>query len=384
MAKDYFPTVIIGAGPTGLSAAYYLPGDYLLVERDDHAGGICRSAVRDGFLFDYARDTLRGRDPHVRRMLVDLLGDNLHFQQSKIEIYANGAYSPYPFDGAPDGPDTRFLYPLHGGMQALVDGFEQVVRNVRLGNRVTKIDVRRRSVTINGTEEIGYERLISTMPLPELAQVTPAMPRAAREAIGGLQARPVSCVILGIDRRNVTRKHRIYYPEPGFIMESVFVQGNTSPYVLPEGTSSLTLEIYHAPHKPVAAADLIGQGLADTRKAGLLRSDDTILVADVLTLAYGAVLDTPETAQAVAAAHDWLRQYDIYPAGRFGAWANLTLDAALLAGRRVAEAALGRELAPAGVAAVPEAPAPITRPVGDAAGTADHVPVAPLPELPRH
>jgi protoporphyrinogen oxidase len=385
MARDYFPTVIIGAGPTGLSAAYHLPGAYLLVEQAEQAGGICRSVARDGFIFDYARDTLRGRDPQVRRLLVDLLGDNMHFQPSKIGIYANGAYNPYPFDGTPGGAETYFVYPLHGGMQALVGGFGQTVRNIRLGSRVTKIDVRRHSLTINGTQEIGYDRLISTLPLPELAGVTPALPRAVRAAIGGLQHVAISGVTLGIDRASVTRRHRIYYPEPAFIMESIFVQGNASPHLCPDGTSSLILEIHHAPDKPGTEADLIERGIADAIKAGLLTPDDPILVADQFTLEYGAVVDTPDSARQVAAAHDWLRQYDIYAAGRFGAWANLPLDAALLAGWQVAEEVAGTLPAPSGAVTVPESPASVNRAaLGSASNAPIHGTAAPLSELPPH
>ena len=37
-------TLILGAGLTGLSAAYHAKGkDFLVVEKSDHVGGICTS-----------------------------------------------------------------------------------------------------------------------------------------------------------------------------------------------------------------------------------------------------------------------------------------------------------------------------------------------------
>jgi UDP-galactopyranose mutase len=247
-------------------------------------------------------------------------------------------------------------------MQALADGFLRWLPNVRVNSGVTKIDVRRRSITINGTTEIGYDRLITTLPLPELAKVTPALPRELREGVAGLPYRSVSCVTLGIDRPAVTAKHLIAYPEPVFVMTRVFAQSNVSPYVRPEGTSSLILEIPHDPDMPIAADALIERGVHDAIKARLLTRHDTVLVADLFTLDYGEMVAPLESRRPVAAALDWLRQYDIYAAGRFGAWEPLTLDGALLAGKHVAAAAAA-DLALAGAVAVPAVPAAAS-PVG--------------------
>ncbi|HEX8218945.1 MAG TPA: FAD-dependent oxidoreductase, partial [Chloroflexia bacterium] len=47
-------TVIVGAGPTGLSAAYHLGKNAVLVEQNDTVGGWCRSIEEGGFTFDMA------------------------------------------------------------------------------------------------------------------------------------------------------------------------------------------------------------------------------------------------------------------------------------------------------------------------------------------
>ena len=39
-------TVILGAGPAGLSAAYHLKGESLLIEKEDRVGGLARSKDR--------------------------------------------------------------------------------------------------------------------------------------------------------------------------------------------------------------------------------------------------------------------------------------------------------------------------------------------------
>src|SRR5262249_3830883 len=57
--------VIVGAGPTGLSAAYHLGEDSLLIEQNNRVGGWCRSIEENGFTFDYAGHIMFSSDPYV-------------------------------------------------------------------------------------------------------------------------------------------------------------------------------------------------------------------------------------------------------------------------------------------------------------------------------
>jgi protoporphyrinogen oxidase/glycosyltransferase involved in cell wall biosynthesis len=93
-------TVIIGAGPTGLSAAYHLGADTVLLERLGSVGGWCRSVDDHGFTFDYAGHIMFSTDPYVLKLYEVLLGDNLHWQNREAWIYSKNVYTRYPFQGA--------------------------------------------------------------------------------------------------------------------------------------------------------------------------------------------------------------------------------------------------------------------------------------------
>src|SRR5688500_8368155 len=97
---DYPPTVVIGAGPTGLSAAYHLGEEALLLEQQDRVGGWCRSIVDRGFTFDYAGHIMFSQDPYVHELYKLLLGDNLHWQDREAWIFSKNVYTRYPFQGA--------------------------------------------------------------------------------------------------------------------------------------------------------------------------------------------------------------------------------------------------------------------------------------------
>lgn len=92
--------VVIGAGPTGLSAAYHLGKDSLLLEQNATVGGWCRSLEANGFIFDYAGHIMFSNDAYVHELYQMLLGDNVHWQDREAWIYSHGVYTRYPFQGA--------------------------------------------------------------------------------------------------------------------------------------------------------------------------------------------------------------------------------------------------------------------------------------------
>lgn len=94
------PTVVIGAGPTGLSAAYHLGENSVLLEQNDRVGGWCRSVHENGFTFDFAGHIMFSNDPYVHQLYKMLLGDNVHWQDREAWIFSKGVYTRYPFQGS--------------------------------------------------------------------------------------------------------------------------------------------------------------------------------------------------------------------------------------------------------------------------------------------
>jgi UDP-galactopyranose mutase len=93
-------TVVIGAGPTGLSAAWHLGSDALLLEQNERIGGWCRSIEVNGFTFDYAGHIMFSGDPYVHQLYRMLLGDNVHWQDREAWIYSKNVYTRYPFQAS--------------------------------------------------------------------------------------------------------------------------------------------------------------------------------------------------------------------------------------------------------------------------------------------
>ena len=97
------PCLIIGAGPTGLSAGYHYGEGAVLLEKNAAPGGWCRSVEHAGFTFDYAGHIMFSQDPYVLQLYEMLLGDNLHWQDREAWVYSEGVHTRYPFQSALHG-----------------------------------------------------------------------------------------------------------------------------------------------------------------------------------------------------------------------------------------------------------------------------------------
>jgi UDP-galactopyranose mutase len=118
--------VIMGAGPTGLSAAYHLGSDTLLLERNSTVGGWCRSIKDNGFTFDHAGHIMFSNDPYVQQLYDVLLGSNQHWQDREAWVYSKNVFTRYPFQGALYGlPPAVIKECLVGAIEARFGSLNQ-------------------------------------------------------------------------------------------------------------------------------------------------------------------------------------------------------------------------------------------------------------------
>jgi protoporphyrinogen oxidase len=94
-------TIIIGAGLSGLSLAYYLEkkGDkeYILLESSHQVGGLSKSTRKEGFTFDFGPHNLHFIHPEIAELVKELLGEELVLNNRKAGILLKGKVIPYPF-----------------------------------------------------------------------------------------------------------------------------------------------------------------------------------------------------------------------------------------------------------------------------------------------
>ena len=120
-------TLILGAGPTGLGAAYRLAKschtDWFLFERNDYVGGLSASFIDDyGFTWDVGGHVLFSHYDYFDRVVAEALGESYyeHLRESWVRILQT--WVPYPFQN-----NVRYL--PDDVLQECVDGLRNLSGN---------------------------------------------------------------------------------------------------------------------------------------------------------------------------------------------------------------------------------------------------------------
>ena len=255
----------------------------------------------------------------------------------KIEDVLEGALKP---PQRKYGPNAYFWYPLRGGMGALPDGFLPYIRNISLNSEISKISLPAKEVEVKG-ERLKYDKLVSTIPLPQtISLIADDVPTEVKQAAESLEYNAVYAINLAVDRPNISSYHWVYFPETKSIFHRIGFPMNLSPFMAPEGRSSITAEISVSKHKPLKMGqdEIIEAVIAGLLECGVIKKGDGILFRDFRRLDPAYVTYTPNRRENVELVHSFLNSNDIYPCGRFGDWEYSNMDQSILSGQKVAQA----------------------------------------------
>ena len=93
------PTLIVGAGPAGLTAAYVLAGNgkpVLVLEKDAQVGGIARTVEYKGFRFDIGGHRFFTKVGPINDLWRTVMGGEMLKRPRLSRIYYGGKYFDYP------------------------------------------------------------------------------------------------------------------------------------------------------------------------------------------------------------------------------------------------------------------------------------------------
>src|SRR5215218_7638456 len=96
------PTVILGGGPAGLTAAYLLAKrgrPAIVVEAEDQVGGIAKTVEQDGYRFDLGGHRFFTKAKEVDALWHEVMHEEFLLRPRMSRIYWNGKFLHYPLQG---------------------------------------------------------------------------------------------------------------------------------------------------------------------------------------------------------------------------------------------------------------------------------------------
>lgn len=238
------------------------------------------------------------------------------------------------------GSTAQFWYPWRGGIEALPRALAEETGPLELSREVRRIDLRRRIVTVADGDEFPFDRLVFTLPLHSLPTWVDELPTAVRQACEDLAYQSILNLNLGVARPDLSDAHWVYFYEDEFPFHRLSFPANFSPYNVPQGKSSVSIEIALSPSARVDAPALERRTIEALRRARILGEDDEIEFVDTLLISPAYVIYDLRHAQSVATVTGWLREHGIVAAGRFGSWGYLNMDQAMRSGLEAARTIL--------------------------------------------
>ena len=242
------------------------------------------------------------------------------------------------------GYNAHFLYPKRGGIETLVRRLGAALRGgeIALGVEAVRIDWQRRWVELSNGRRVGYEHLVSTVPLCALGPLLVDPPEVVRRWTPTLRWTSLRHVDLGFESVEPPfgGTHWIYVPEPRYPFYRLGCFSNAVPSLAPAGSSSCYVEI--ANDRTVSEEEVLASLRRFLHETGAIARADQVRLAAFRTIAHAYVIFDDNYFPARAALLGFLGGCGIRSVGRYGAWVYASMEDALQDGHLAAAAIRGR------------------------------------------
>jgi protoporphyrinogen oxidase len=224
----------------------------------------------------------------------------------------------------------NFYYPLHGGIQALIDKLvDSIGERILEDFEIRKIRREGNTWVISDSEkEELCDKIVSTIPVNELIK-TMAAPREVKEAASNLKYNSLICVMIGLDIKKVNNFSWLYIPDRNILPHRVSFPSNYSPHVAPLGKSSVLAEITCTSKSRIwkmTDNELVDRVIDDLACLKIL-GKKSVCFSSIMKTKYAYVINDLNYVENINTIKRFLVQQDIDTIGRFGEFSYLNMDA---------------------------------------------------------
>ena len=306
---------------------------YDLYFRDEAAGGHAPGSFREMLYAKFGRSIAeKFLVPYNEKLYATDLG--------RLDVDAMGRFFPYAdvddvirsFRRSEDESyNATFTYPEGGAIQyveALARGVNP--HQIAMEERVVRVDLDRR-VAVTNRREIGFEMLVSSMPLPKLLSIcgVPYDPSVYSWNV-------VQVFNLGFDRKGPEGPHWVYFPQRELSFYRVGFYDN----IFGTDRMSIYVELGRqagfdpSPGEVEATRERV---LADLESVGFVDGHQLVASHHVL-LDPAYVHITGASNQDVARKKAALATCGVHSIGRYGSWTYCSIEDNIIEARALAEA----------------------------------------------
>lgn len=421
-------TIILGGGLAGLSTAYFIQkksdDSIVILEKEEHIGGLCRTIEKDGYLYDIGPHNLYSKDKEMLNLMNDLVGEYNYLKRRNKIIY-KGRVVQYPFENdlskLPEkdmqycvtsfdsNPYTKydatnmlqfflkmfgegitncylrpynqkiwkydpsfmntsmveripqptsyeihesakgstvegeeyqqfFTFPASGGIEAVPKAFLEELNEkcvVYTNSAVVSLEEKNGQYIVYDVNGRSYEadRVISTIPLQELAKVYQSINNDVKDAIDDLHYNSIIIAFVKIPYDLLGDNFAFYIPEEDIIFHRVskmdYLGDN---YHHNEGECTLMVEITYRDGDHISNKtdqELSSDIRNGMKKIGFIRELSDLEMVDITRYQYAYVIYDLKHEQNMKTIREYFNNTDIVLNGRFGNFEYWNMDRVL-------------------------------------------------------
>lgn len=235
-------------------------------------------------------------------------------------------------------PDTPLAYYTKEMRYPAKGGFLSYVRrigessNILYDSNVDNIDTLKRIVYANGNKYM-YNRIISSIPLPELIKIIDGVPDIVRNACNQLECTSGYHISIALKNNNIPPYLWWYIYDEDILAARVYSPSLKSPDNAPVGCSSLQMEVYCRENE--YSREQLIRGTVDKLIELSIICEEDILFTHIGFEKYANVIFTEPIYKARKIVRNWLGEKGIVTIGRFGEWDYLWSDQSFLSGLKI-------------------------------------------------
>lgn len=226
-------------------------------------------------------------------------------------------------------------YPKKGGFRSILDSCRQSL-DIVFNKNVCAVDADSRKVFFSDGSSIVYDRLISSVPLPEIVAAIKNAPQEIISAANSLMHTSGYMVSLGFNRADVAKHLWFYIYDEDIPPSRVYSPSLKSPDNAPKNCSSLQAEIFFANDSDIPSAqEILNNTIEKLASMGIFNKKD-LLVKDVRFEKYANVIFNKDIYKNRKTVLDYLNSVNIESIGRFGKWDYMWTHQAFADGMKTA------------------------------------------------
>jgi protoporphyrinogen oxidase len=262
--------------------------------------------------------------------------------QSNLEEMLRGALSPW----TPEAEHyvSNFRYPTNGGFVSYLEKFPSIA-DLKLGHELIGVDSKRKELRFANGVVTNYDRLVSSVPLPDLVPMIAETPQDVIEASQRLACTTCVLVNIGVNREDLSEAHLTYFYDEDICFTRLSFPHMLSPNNVPPGCGSIQAEVYFSSkYRPLTQSpeELIDPVIEDLIRSETLREEDEIVFRDAKVIRHANVIFDLDRSEALQTVHGYLDDIGISYCGRYGDWDYMWTDESFISGEKAAQSALSR------------------------------------------